>query len=115
MQKIRHTSFEIYRIFENCPLEWRSKDRLNPSAEPGYSPMAKIPTLAVGSRAAAALRGETEPKFCPMGKTLGSHPVRGEKQKGHHKGVLFVFGSGTRIRTQTYRVRVCCATFTQFR
>ena len=24
-------------------------------------------------------------------------------------------GSGTRIRTQTYRVRVCCATFTQFR
>ena len=25
------------------------------------------------------------------------------------------FGSGTRIRTQTYRVRVCCATFTQFR
>ena len=27
----------------------------------------------------------------------------------------FYFGSGTRIRTQTYRVRVCCATFTQFR
>ena len=25
------------------------------------------------------------------------------------------FGSGTRIRTQTYRVRVCCATFTQYR
>ena len=77
--------------------------------------MAKIPTLAVGSRAAAALRGETEPKFCPMGKTLGTHPVRWEKQKGHPCGVLFVFGSGTRIRTQTSRVRVCCATFTQFR
>ena len=25
-RKIRHTSFEIYRISENCPLEWRSKD-----------------------------------------------------------------------------------------
>ena len=53
--------------------------------------MAKIPTLAVGSRAAAALRGETEPKFCPMGKTPGTHPVRGEKQKGHPCGVLLVF------------------------
>ena len=25
------------------------------------------------------------------------------------------YGCGTRIRTQTYRVRVCCATLTQFR
>ena len=47
----------------------------------GYSPTAKIPTLAVGSRAAAALRGETEPKFCPMGKTLRSKPPFGGEKR----------------------------------
>ena len=29
--------------------------------------------------------------------------------------IFGAFGCGTRIRTQTYRVRVCCATLTQFR
>ena len=38
--KIRHTSFEIYRIFENCPLEWRSKEAsfLQPLKNAGGNP-----------------------------------------------------------------------------
>ena len=40
---------------------------------------------------------------------------RKEKNRPSSDGLFFSFGSGTRIRTQTYRVRVCCATFTQFR
>ena len=37
-----------------------------------------------------------------------------KKRTPRFEGCIF-YGSGTRIRTQTYRVRVCCATFTQFR
>ncbi len=36
------------------------------------------------------------------------------KNKNRHpNGCLLLFGCRTRIRTQTNRVRVCCATFTQ--
>ena len=37
-----------------------------------------------------------------------------EKQK-RPQDVVFLFYSGIGIRTPTYRVRVCCATFTQYR
>ena len=47
--------------------------------------MAKISTLAVGSQAAAALRGEIEPKFCPMSKTLGQIRCSMQKKRTNHK------------------------------
>ena len=37
------------------------------------------------------------------------------KNKKYSKLCLLYFGCGTRIRTQTKRVRVACATLTQFR
>ena len=41
------------------------------------------------------------------------HDVK--KKRRHRKWVSSLFGSGIGIRTPTYRVRVCCATVTQFR
>ncbi len=46
---------------------------------------------------------------------LCSYQGINSKTKNRPRGSVSCFGSGTRIRTQTYRVRVCCATFTQFR
>ena len=50
---------------------------------------------------------------CSISATESRSPAN--KRKKTPQGCLSSFGSGTRIRTQTYRVRVCCATFTQFR
>ena len=61
-------------------------------------------------------RAVCEPNSCRWQET-GFFEVplpKKRKNRPSDDGLLF-FGSGTRIRTQTYRVRVCCATFTQFR
>ena len=94
-----------------CPLRtlryWR--------VELGYSPGAKIYRFAAGERAPRRLSLKCEPKFRRWRNAGLEAAVRGDKKcTPQFEGCIF-YGSGTRIRTQTYRVRVCCATFTQFR
>ena len=62
----------------------------------GYSPLAKIPTLAVGSQATAALRGETEPSRF-VWQTARLFPT-GRPQKKAPFGAFFC-GLPERIRT----------------
>ena len=74
----------------------------------------KIFRFATGEQAPRWLSLKCEPIPCEARSWARSRGSQ-TKTKRTPIGVLLFFGSGTRIRTQTYRVRVCCATFTQFR
>ena len=52
----------------------------------GYSPMAKICTLAAYEQARRALRGKTEPDFAQSAKTRSEEGVTDSKQKTHPIG-----------------------------
>ena len=52
--------------------------------------------------------------YARMYATGGRSSAAIEQKKRRPFGCRLFYGSGTRIRTQTYRVRVCCATVTQF-
>ena len=79
---------------------------------------------APGAGAAAAVAGTTHRSStpnskvvrdgCPSQSSIRSAGRRGEKKNGA-SDLLAPSGSGRRIRTLTYRVRVCCATLTQSR
>ena len=61
--------------------------------------------------------GKSEKEFCPT-STKNPENVRQNKQKKTARTIVqtvFLLNSGIGIRTPTYRVRVCCATFTQYR
>ena len=62
------------------------------SHDTGISPLANIPTLAIGSQAAAALRGVCEPNSARSAHGVGSCAWRISKTKGHSQGVSFCFG-----------------------
>ena len=86
------------------------------STELGYSPLAKIFRFATGEQAPRWLSLKCEPNSCRWQEAVLESAVQlTRKERADHYGSALSFGSGTRIRTQTYRVRVCCATFTQFR
>ena len=92
-------------------------DSMRKVAELGYSPTAKMLTLAAYERVQRALRGVCELNSCRWQETVleaASSAAIDRKNDLPNERPSF-YGSGTRIRTQTYRVRVCCATFTQFR
>ena len=76
----------------------------------------KIFRFAAGEQAPRPLSLKCEPNS-RLWRELGEKPrfCRQRKEKQTIRRWSVFFGSGTRIRTQTYRVRVCCATFTQFR
>ena len=72
-------------------------------------------TLRLTSELVDLRVGYANPSFALGAKHWVEAAVRGDKKRTpRFEGCIF-YGSGTRIRTQTYRVRVCCATFTQFR
>ena len=124
----------VSRVYHQCGTLYNS----------GYSPLAKIRTLAAYERARRALRGECayhlggilpseqnkvtvsintsiRTKLNASGNTprlrrCGSESSipRQRKEKRPPSWWSFFFGRGIGIRTPTYRVRVCCAAVTQF-
>ena len=75
----------------------------------------KIAELARGDAGnLGGARAESRRKACISSmRTIYSTVIR--KEKTTIERWSFSFGSGIGIRTPTYRVRVCCATVTQFR
>ena len=75
--------------------------------------------LRYASCVLAVNRSDFETKNSPQDYFFNvSHPLRVRilpvfTRKKAHQMMCFILGCRTRIRTQTNRVRVCCATFTQ--
>ena len=82
-------------------------------AEYGYSLCEDTHPLRLTSELADLRVGYANPAPSALG-FKSSIPLPKERRATHECGLLF-FGSGIGIRTPTYRVRVCCATVTQFR
>ena len=75
------------------------------AAELGYSPMAKIfarrKSLASGD---CPLLANANPSFAHRAKRWGEAAVHSDKKRTPRFDGCIFYGSGTRIRTQAYRV-----------
>ena len=118
----RERQYPLCRRHNNCVRSRRfavkrKKPTTRVGAEPGYSfcfAKTKIFRFAFGERAPRRLSLKCEPISCLWQEAgLGYGSV--VKRKNRPRGSVLSFGCGTRIRTQTNRVRVCSATVTQFR
>ena len=73
-----------------------------------FARCANIPTLAIGSQAAAAPRGVCEPNSGRFAPRVGLCAKRISKTKGHSQGVSFCFGDPYGNRTHVFAVKGRC-------